>query len=450
MKEILLINATTYDISIPEEARRLKTDYFRAKICIKQRKIRNLNSTLSRNTRSYSIGLLRIATILQYNGYEVKYQDLADINWQSLEKALETVDLVAFSAVTPTVPQCAYLCQQIKQAAPSVMVAIGGAHVNVAQKMTQDRYPCFDIYADGYDITAAAKLVGISEEALSVPKIYADYSILPYPLSEYILNTFTTLGCSYQCDYCQDHHIPYYENNDPTGLLHFIGKVPRGSRIHYFDSTLGVKPTRTREVCEALAKIDHGFLLSCDARAEVITPEVVKMMERAGFVEISFGMEIVDEDILRANKRTLSVDRLCAAFDVIRQNSNMYISVYNAIGIPGSTTEAVAKSREKLVNLLLDDKIDEIKTCTYVPYPMDGKDYRDRGLILDMDDWSFYDRQSYPVYHLENMTSQEIWDASLMLLEVSVNVWLQKLGFSSIDDLPKDYWVEYLTKHNKL
>lgn len=450
MKRVLLVNATAYDIEIPEEARRIKSDYFRAKSCIKQRKIRNLDLSLNRNTRSYSIGLLRIATILKQNGCSVVYQDLADLDWQSPEKLTQQVDLVAFGAVTPTVPACARLCRRIKEAAPSVTVAIGGPHINVAKQQTQDRYPCFDIYADGHDITAAAKLLGVSPESMAVPDVYADYSILPYPLSAYILNTFTTLGCTYRCDYCQDHRIPYYENPDITGLLHFLGKVPRGSRIHYFDSTLGVRASRTQAVCEALAQLDHGFLLSCDARAEIITPTLVQLMERAGFTEVCFGMETADENVLRANNRTLSVDRLRKACSIVRQHSNLYISIYNAVGIPGSTPEAAEKSRKMLVDWLLHDEIDEIKTCVYVPYPMDGKNYSDRGLILDRDDWAGFDRQSYPVYHLENMTAEQIWNESLLLLEASVEAWVRKLGFRSIHDLPENYWVEYLTKHNRL
>lgn len=450
MKNILLINATTYDIQLPDEAQVLRSNYFRAKSCVKQRKIPDINPMLIRNTRSYSVGLLRIGTILKENGFAVQYLDFEDADWETLAIRLGGIDLIAFGAITPTVPRCAQLCQRIKHAFPSVKVAIGGAHINVASNITQVRHPCFDIYADGYDVTAVAKLVGKSVDSLVIPEEYVDYSLLPYSLSEYVLNTFTTLGCTYRCDYCQDHQIPYYENEDITGLMHLIGKVPRGSRVHYFDSTLGVKVTRTKQVCEALAKVDHGFFLSCDARAEIITPEIVQLMERAGFAEISFGMETADEAVLRVNKRTLSTERLCAAFDVIRNHSNMYISVYNAIGIPGSTVESTEKSRKMLIDWLLNDRIDEIKTCIYVPYPMDDKDYRNRGLILDTDDWSLFDRQSYPVYHLENMTSQEIWNESIKLIEASVDAWIKKLGFTSIDDLPDEYWVEYLTKHNNL
>ena len=74
---------------------------------------------------------------------------------------------------------------------------------------------------------------------------------------------------------------------------------------------------------------------------------------------------------------------------------------------------------------------------------MDGKNYRNRGVILDTDDWSLFDRQSFPVYHLEHMTSQEIWDESIKLMEASVNAWIKKLGFDTIDDLPNEYWIEY-------
>ncbi len=450
MKKVLLVNATSYNAVIPDDARILKEMYFRVKAYAKKRKIRGLNLELNRNTRTYAVGLLRIATILKYNGYEVRYIDLDELCLESLGSTIQKIDIIAFSAVTPTVPKCAELCSTIKAMNPDIMVAIGGAHINVAKEMTKQRYPCFDIFADGYDMEGASQIVCVPACSLKAPKIYADYSLLPYPLTEYILNTFTTLGCMYGCDYCQDHMVKYYENPDITGLTHFLGNVPRGSMIHYFDSSIGVKQERTKAVCKALSRLDHGFLLSCDARAEAITPEVVRMLEDAGFVEISMGMEIADSGILKGNNRYLPYSKLEKAFDIIRNNSNIYISIYNAIGIPGSTVEATTASRNILRQLLLSDCIDEMKSCIYVPYPMDNKDYQKRGVTIENQDWSKYDRQSFPVYRLENMTAQEIWEEATELLRTSVFTWVEKFGFRSINDMPNEYWIEYISKSDNL
>ncbi len=450
MKNILFINATSYNITLPEEAYELRLKYSRVKNYVKKRRIANLNPNTNNNTRSYSIGLLRIATILHYNGYDVRYIDFDDIDINEIQSFISNFDVVAFSAVTPTVPKCAELCEKIKSFTDSIIVAIGGPHINVAKKMTQKRYSCFDIYADGFDIEAAAKIASISPASLRLPDTFVDYSLLPYPLTEYVLNTFTTLGCNYMCDYCQDHLIPYYENPDVTGLKQFIGNIPRGTRIHFFDSTIGVNYARTKAVCNALIEMDHGFLLSCDARAEAISPEIVKLLEAAGFTEINLGMETADDNVLKNNNRYLSHSKMVNKLETIRKNSGLYIAIYNAVGIPGSTLETTEKSRNALKNLLLDDLIDDIKSCVYVPYPMDEKNYLEREVIIENYDWSLYDRQSYPVYRLKNMTSQEIWTESLNLLQTSVYTWLLKYRISSIDELPNEYWIEYLNKCNGL
>ena len=440
---IFLVNATSYKISIPSEAFELRKKYFRVKNYAKIQKIRNINPENNKNTRTYAVGLLRIATLLRFNGYNVKYIDLEEFNEEYICNNVENRDMVAFSAVTPTIPKCASLCDYIKRLKPEIITGIGGSHINIASDLTQKKYNCFDRYAVGFDTIGVSNLLGTSPESLRLPPYYVDYSILPLPLSQYVLNTFSTLGCIYNCDYCQDHMIPYLENPDMTGLAAFLGKVPKGSMVHFFDSVLGVIPKRTKEVCSALSKIDHGLLLSCDARAEVVTPEYVKMLESAGFVEISLGMETTDDNVLRANNRFLTSERLIQAFETIRRHSNLYISVYNAIGIPGNTIDTIEKSIEETEKLLLDDYIDEVKSGIYVPYPMDGKDYESRGVIIEDDDWSHYDRQSFPVYRLKEMTSQQIWNGSVDFLSMSVNAWLKKLGFSSISELPDVYWHEY-------
>jgi len=115
---IFLVNATSYKISIPSEAFELRKQYFRVKNYAKIQKIRNINPENNKNTRTYAVGLLRIATILRFNGYNVKYIDLEEFNEEYICNNVENRDMVAFSAVTPTIPKCASLCDYIKRLKP--------------------------------------------------------------------------------------------------------------------------------------------------------------------------------------------------------------------------------------------------------------------------------------------------------------------------------------------
>lgn len=450
IKKIFLVNATTYTNELDKTLQKIRENYFRVKGIAKS-KIIGLPPLNNIKSKTYSLGLLRIATILKENRFDVQYVDMEDL-LQIITSTTEHEfpDIVGFSSVTPTIPLCAKLCEIIKKISPVTRVMIGGPHVNVAPQLTMSKYPCFDKYIVGYDLRAAAEISSLSVNSLSIPRSYVDYSLLPLPLSEYSINVFSTLGCLYNCDYCQDNYVPYTENDINAGLLALKECVPEGTPIHYFDSVLGVTKQRAKLVCTDLMKMGHGYKLSCDMRAEFITPSFVRLLEEAGFVEVRLGIESTDSETLAINKRTLSYSKLYDAIQTIRENSDLYITLYCVTGLPGSTQDSLCKTRDRLCGLLRSNYVDEIKNTIYVPYPIDSKDYSSRGLEIIDNNWTNYDRQSFPVYNLKNLLSQEIWEEFILLSKNIVDNWIISLGYQSINQFPEILWSEYLVDNHLL
>ena len=166
---IWLIDYTHYKKQIDPELEKYRRDYFRIK-SYKREKI--IGSTAPVRSKAFSTGLLRIATVLNRNGYTVKYMD-----YEMLEKALNNgehiPEVVAFSAVCPTVPLCASLAERIKTISPKTKVKIGGVHVNLNAMETKRRYPIFDELTVGYELEGAEKIV--HAKLNPVNEIYVDY-----------------------------------------------------------------------------------------------------------------------------------------------------------------------------------------------------------------------------------------------------------------------------------
>ena len=314
---VWLIDYTHYVKDIDPILRGLKEDYFKIK---KYKRSMVIGRTAPVKTRVFSTGLLRIATILAKNGIEVKY-----LHYYMLEDELnacaEFPEIVAFSAVCPTVPMCAEMARMIKERSPMTKVKLGGSHVNVCTEETAKRYPVFDGLTAGYEHEGASKIVG--RELSEVNDIYVDYSLLPLPLSEYAINTFSSMGCPFACGYCVDGMAPHFVAQ-PDGNLRVLKELlPSKNLVHFFDSVLGFSHEGIRRVTKAVRETEHDFILSCDMRADLLTPELVRLIEGAGFREIRMGIESSDDDLLSLNKRTLTVKRFEEQVRMVRRNSNL-------------------------------------------------------------------------------------------------------------------------------
>ena len=92
---------------------------------------------------------------------------------------------------------------------------------------------------------------------------------------------------------------------------------------------------------------------------------------------------------------------------------------------------------EYLDYLYANKLIDEFKNGMYVPYPMKNVDYAKRGVHIVDYDWNHYDRASFPVYQLENLDRETIWDLFIRTAQQMNKSWLSYCGFESISQVPE-------------
>lgn len=437
---IILVDANTYEKEIESELARLKDDYYRVKFLVRNKL---LGKHVMPKKRTYSIGLLRIATILVQNHYNVKY-----VHFYNLEYFLSHEefypDIIAFSAVCPTIPLCSKFVQLNRKKYSNVKFVLGGAQLNAAPELTKRLFGNFDIYSVGYDVEAAEQIV--SAKLIKPVCEYVDFSLLPYEISEYAINTCSTLGCPYTCNYCQDRLIPYKQISENGFIPFFMKKLPSKTCVHFFDSVLGGGEKRILQICKNISETNHSFLLSCDIRAELINEKTIDALVSAGFVEVRIGLESADDELLRHNNRYLTLNNVLNKIQLIRKRSNIYITLYSAIGFPGTTKESIRLTKELFFDLLRSRAVDEIKNCIFVPYPLDFQRFLLEDIEIIDENWENYDRQSKPVYNLSNIKSHELWEEYLDLTNLIVKGWMNgfKITKSDIDSAPK--YSEYIIK----
>lgn len=437
---IVLVDANTYSVDIDPELALIRADFAKTKNIVKNKL---WGEHIMPKNLTYSIGLLRIATILKYNGYNVKYVYFDSLS-DYLKNASFDPDLIAFSAVCPTVPRCSRFVDEYRKINSRVKFALGGSQLNAAPKTTMSEFNNFDIYAVGYDIQSAELLV--SRKLQPVDESYVDFSLLPYDLSKYSINTCSTLGCPFTCDYCQDRFIPRMEVSSNGFIPYFMERIPERSCVHFFDSVLGGSEKRILEVCEAISATGHKFLLSCDMRAELINERTIAALSKAGFAELRLGLESADDDLLQHNHRFLKQNTVLEKFKMIRELSDIYITVYSAIGFPGTTRYSVEATKDLFSHLLISRKVDEIKNCLFVPYPFDVPRFSEEDITVIDTNWEHYDRQSRPVYNLSEFTSEELFREYIELSRVISRSWMEAFHLDDKDIVNVPKYGEYFLR----
>lgn len=416
---IWLIDATTYQKRLENELQIEKRKYFKIKAFVKYEKIGKHEPP---GEKCFSPGLLRIGTILAYSGCDVQYFSIDNVkrNFEYLIKN-KLPDIIGFGAVCPTVNQCARLANKFKKVKPTLKVVLGGAQAIAAPNQTRIRYPIFDEIIEQVDIMAVAKLLNTNTSNLKIPPVFIDYNLLEFPLNQYCINLQTITGCPYECSYCQDRLSTYSELQLDGGLSNIFKNLKKRSIIHFSDSVLGGSRTRAIKIAQKLSSFKHGMILSCDLRSEMLSLDLIDIMIKAGFGEIRIGLDSGDKNVLHFTHRNSLPEKILSTLQLLRKNSELYISLYLVTGLPGSTKETCDINHELITNLLETKLIDEAKHHLYVPYPFDNKELLNKEIIIHDNDWSNYDRQSYPVYSLPDLTQDEIWNEFLKM-EKSINI----------------------------
>ena len=118
-------------------------------------------------------------------------------------------------------------------------------------------------------------------------------------------------------------------------------------------------------------------------------------------------------------------------------------------GLPGTTIESLISDALTIKKIILDDLVDIIGNKIMVPYP--GTYYyeyaKQYSIKIRSNNWSQYDRRSFPVYSLKNLSAEEIYFGYLLQEATLVHSYFDKLrcnGISTIDIKNVTHGLDYL------
>lgn len=126
--------------------------------------------------------------------------------------------------------------------------------------------------------------------ALAVP---LDLSLLRHPERYDIMVYLSSRGCPYRCNFCSEPLVFPAYTDEPLAKLKddfaAFGAVGKPYYLWLCDPIFGFSPRRVEEMCELLAPTPFEFLI--ESRVDVMKPEMIEQVARAGCRLIYFGLE---------------------------------------------------------------------------------------------------------------------------------------------------------------
>lgn len=299
---------------------------------------------------SEHLGVAYLRAVLGKHGISSR-QYLPDRN-PSLETFARHLDewrpiAVGLSAYESNLRACRALVGVVRETLPGAVVMVGGPNATFSPEETLDLLGadlCVRGAAEGTIADIVGALVGAEAPRLGLPGLLAgirnlvartargawasppgDLSSfpgapfrhldeLPSPYRAGLLVTadtglLTSRGCNQHCTYCSfatisGRRVHYHGIDrvlDDLAALKVLASTRRRRRntVAFLDDAFTLAPERARAICEAIIRHDLQLPFECSTRADRVNDDLLKLMRRAGFVRIAFGLESAVPRVLR-------------------------------------------------------------------------------------------------------------------------------------------------------
>lgn len=272
------------------------------------------------------MGVWFLAATLAEAGHAVEV-----LNWHAegrdlaaAEAALRELapDLVGFTVLQANRFGALDLARRAKAVLPKVRTVFGGVAATFLWKFFLEQYPEVDFVIRGEGEAAllalAKRLESCQERFADLPNLawrdngtaranpcaepLADLDRLPNPARRYTYSHLAlTRGCPGKCAFCGSPRFwgPRVRFHSPEFFVDQMEMLHRRGINHFYvsDDTFTLDRPRARRVCELI--LERGLKVTWNAisRVDLVDYAILKLMRRAGCIQVSFGVESASEQV---------------------------------------------------------------------------------------------------------------------------------------------------------
>lgn len=212
------------------------------------------------------------------------------------------------------------------------------------------------------------------------------------PSSSFALPVLSGRGCPFNCNFCY-RMDKGYRPRSIEGIIEEIQMLKREygvTYINFSDELLMVSVERTTALCEAFLKANLNIRWWCNGRLNYAKPELLSLMKRSGCVFINYGIEALDDDVLKTMHKALTVAQI--EVGIIATLEAGISPGFNIIfGHIGDTAETLEKGVQFLLKYSDGAQLRTIRPVTPYPGTELFAEAVKRGLVKDVAD--FYENK---------------------------------------------------------
>lgn len=357
------------------------------------------------------VGLAQVAAAVRHAlPYDVKILD-AEALELTIDDTIKRIqhenpDYIGITAVTPSIYKAFLLAKAIKNENPKQLIILGGPHVTAIPDKTLNDYSCFDIAVLGEGEDTIVELLKVLEKGDPLKNVSGivyrdggqvvrtakrpfimDMDRLPFPawdllpnIAEYYrppifsvkqlpsTSLVTTRGCPGKCTFCDTSVFGQKVRGfSPEYVLKMINKLMHeyGIKDMLFDDDCApLLKARFERLLDMLIESNLGLSWSCNSRIDIVRPDVLKKMKRAGCWQIAYGIESGSQKILDFYKKGITLKKIEEALSWTN-DAGIMTKGFFMVGNPLETSKTV----EETINFAKKIKLDDFQITSFTPLP---------------------------------------------------------------------------------
>lgn len=259
---------------------------------------------------------------------------------------------------------------------------------------------------------------------------------------DFVMPVLSSRGCTFKCAFCYRMDTGYRLRSSESIVdeINLLKEKYGVTYIVFYDELLMSSAERAADLCESFINAKLKIKWHCNGRLNYAKPKILKLMKRSGCVFINYGIESLDNTVLKNMNKALTTEQIIKG---IEATLNAGISPgFNIIF--GNIGDCKRTLNESIKFLLKYDDGAQMRTIRPVtPYPGSELYYYAirKGLIKDCED--FYENKHVNSDLLSiNFTNLSDKEFHLCLLEANTallkNYFRNKFSHS-IEDAKKLY-----------
>lgn len=185
---------------------------------------------------------------------------------------------------------------------------------------------------------------------------------------DFVMPVLSGRGCPFKCTFCyrMDEGFRPRSNGSIVDEIKFLKREYGITYIIFSDELLMSSVERTISLCETFIKEELDIKWCCNGRLNYAIPTLLNLMKRAGCVFINYGIESMDDEVLKNMKKALTTEQIIKGVEATLK-AGISPGLNIIFGNIGDTEDTLNKGVEFL--LKYDDGAQMRTIRPVTPYP---------------------------------------------------------------------------------